>query len=78
MSEQVKTKNVEAINNRGTDNQLHVWHNDDPDFGRPGWYACFSGYHNGMYSESDNFGPFDTEAEAWEDIEIQYQEWHSN
>ena len=61
------------------DNELHVWFNDDPNFEMgKGWYSCFSGYMDGNYSESDNFGPADTEQEAWEDIKSHYQEWHSN
>lgn len=41
--------------------ELNVWEGDD------GWYWCVSGVQDGLYSEGDDQGPFDTQEEAKED-----------
>jgi hypothetical protein len=44
----------------GIEREIHTWKADGK------WYSCYSGTYRGIYSESDNFGPFETEGEASE------------
>ena len=37
---------------------LHIWQDDNK------WYSCRSSTINGIYSESDDLGPFDSRQEA--------------
>lgn len=42
--------------------EIYAWESGDA------WYACLRGCKNGLYSESEDSGPFDTAEEAVEDI----------
>jgi hypothetical protein len=77
MSREVKTRPIASIDPDYTDAQLKVWYNDDSEeYLGVGWYACFSEVFEGLYGESSDFGPHETEEEAWERVEFEYQEWH--
>lgn len=45
---------------------IHTWQDEE---GK--WWSCRTGEYRGLYSESDDVGPFDTEGEA---IEAQKEE----
>ena len=47
--------------NDGVEHDITTWQDSD------GWWSCVSGTYRGIYSESDDFGPFaaENEAKAW-------------
>lgn len=59
MSE-VETIKINDIWHKNGSTEFHLWQDDD------GWYSCRSGEYRGLYSESDDLGPFDTRQEALE------------
>lgn len=42
------------------DYEISIWKDDSND-----WWSCISGTYQGIYSESTDFGPFNTENEAY-------------
>lgn len=45
----------------GQEHEINTWQDADEK-----WFSCVSGTYRGIYSESDDFGPFETESEASE------------
>lgn len=45
----------------GQEHDLSAWQDENGE-----WFSCVSGTYKNIYSESDDFGPFETKSEAFE------------
>lgn len=48
--------------------ELHSWQGED------GYYACYSGFYQGLISESEDVGPFDSREDAEAAVLDAYEE----
>lgn len=69
MEEKTDETVVETI--KHNDEEIHLWQ------GEEGWYSCRSGYTNGLYSESEDLGPYPTREEALEEQLIDIDEFNA-
>lgn len=69
MSE-ITTINIHPTTSKIGSVDFHVWQDEN---GK--WWSCRSGEYQGLYSESDDLGPYNTRSEALEAQQADFEEW---